>query len=107
MRCTDLDLIERAYDVVVWFGEDGVGQAGQGGGVGEDPDDVCAAFDLPVQSFQRVGRPDLLPVCDVGQLGADGGGDHLRRVFRDAGQDVAHEVGLYGNKVSLFGDVDR
>jgi hypothetical protein len=42
----------------VGLGEDGAGEAVQGGGVGEDPDDVGAAFDLFVEAFQGVGRPD-------------------------------------------------
>jgi len=38
---------------VVGFDEDGAGQAEQGGGVGEDSDDVGAALDLLVQPLLR------------------------------------------------------
>ncbi|MFF3669428.1 hypothetical protein [Microtetraspora malaysiensis] len=38
------------------FSQNSAGQAGQSGGVGEDPDDVGSAFDLPVEPFQGVGR---------------------------------------------------
>ena len=59
------------------------GQDEQSGGVGEDADDVGAAFDLFVEPFQRIGRPDLLPVRnreigeggDVGVLRVAEGGD--------------------------------
>jgi hypothetical protein len=47
---------------VVGLGEHGSGEAEQGGGVGEDADDVGAALDLLVQPLERVGAPDLLPV---------------------------------------------
>ena len=51
--------------------EDAAGEAEQGLGVGEDPDDVGAAFDLFVDPLEGVGRPDLLPVRDreVGEGG--------------------------------------
>jgi hypothetical protein len=48
--------------LVVGLDQDGAGQAEQGGGVGEDADDVGAAFDFLVEPLERVGRPDLLPV---------------------------------------------
>lgn len=38
---------------VVGLDQDRAGQAQQGGGVGEDPDDVGAALDLLIQPFQR------------------------------------------------------
>ena len=43
------------------FDEDRAGQPEQGGGVGEDPDDVGAALDLFIGPFQRICGPDL---CD-------------------------------------------
>ena len=43
------------------LGQHGADQAGDGVTVGEDPDDVGAAADLPVQPFLRVVRPDLAP----------------------------------------------
>ena len=46
---------------VVLLGEDGADEAGDGVAVGEDPDDVGAAADLPVQPFLRVVGPDLAP----------------------------------------------
>ena len=49
---------------VVGLDQHGPGQAEQRGGVGEHTDDVGAALDLLVDPFQRVGRPDLLPVRD-------------------------------------------
>jgi hypothetical protein len=48
--------------LVVEFGEDRGGEAEDGFRVREDLDDVGAAFDLPVQPLERVGRLDLLPV---------------------------------------------
>ena len=39
---------------VVLFGQDGADEADQGVAAGEDPDDVGAAADLPVQPFLRV-----------------------------------------------------
>lgn len=50
--------------LVVLFGQNSTGQARKGDGVGEDPTTSTQAFDLPVQPFQRVGRPDLLPRRD-------------------------------------------
>ena len=44
--------------------QDAAGEAQQGLGVGEDPDDVGAALDLLVDPLEGVGRPDLLPVRD-------------------------------------------
>lgn len=44
------------------FGEDRGREAKDGERVGEDLDDVGAAFDFPVQLFQRVRGLDLLPV---------------------------------------------
>ena len=38
--------------LVVLLGEDGADEAGQGVAVGEDPDDVGAAFDLAVEPLQ-------------------------------------------------------
>ena len=43
------------------FGEDGADEACDGVAVGEDPDDVGAASDLPVQPFVGIVRPDLAP----------------------------------------------
>ena len=49
---------------VVGLDQDRSGQPEQGGGVGEDADDVGAPLDLLVKPLQqRVGRPDLLPVA--------------------------------------------
>jgi hypothetical protein len=45
----------------VLFGQDGADQADEGVTAGEDPDDVGAAADLPVESFLRVVGPDLPP----------------------------------------------
>src|SRR5690606_19390916 len=47
---------------LVLFLEDGADEAGHAVAVGEDLDDVGAAFDLPVQAFDGVVRPDFLPV---------------------------------------------
>ena len=74
-------------------------QAQQRGRVGKDPDDVGATFDFFVQSLQRVGRPDLLPVrdrevrergevigglaehrLDLGELPAEHRGNHVELV---------------------------
>ena len=40
---------------VVVFEHEGADQAGDGGLVGEDADDVGAPFDLLVETFERVG----------------------------------------------------
>jgi hypothetical protein len=50
--------------VVVDLDQHRSGEAEQGGWIGKDSDDVGAAFDLPVGTFQWVGRPDLLPMSD-------------------------------------------
>jgi hypothetical protein len=47
--------------LVVLFGQDGADEANESVAVGEDPDDVSAAADLPVQVLGRVVRPDLAP----------------------------------------------
>lgn len=47
---------------VVGLEDDGGDEPGDGGVVGEDPDDVGAALDLAVDALERVGRPDLAPV---------------------------------------------
>ena len=47
---------------VVSFDQHAAGEPQQGGGVGEDPDDVGAALDLAVEPLEGVGRPDLVPV---------------------------------------------
>jgi hypothetical protein len=47
---------------LVLFLEDGADEAGDGVAVGEDLDDVGAAFDLAVEALDGVVRPDLLPV---------------------------------------------
>ena len=52
---------------VVGLDQDGAGEAEQGFGVGEDTDDVGAAFDLLVDPLQGVGGPDLLPVRRPGR----------------------------------------
>lgn len=52
----------------VLFEQDGADETGDGITVGEDLDDVSAAFDLGVDAFDRVVRPYLLPV-----LGREGG----------------------------------
>jgi len=46
----------------VGLDQDAAGQAEQCGRVGEDADDVGAAFDLLVHPLERVVGPDLLPV---------------------------------------------
>jgi len=75
----------------VLFGQDGADQAGHGGPVGEDADDVGAAADFPVEAFVGVVRPDLAPdllrepgereqvraggvevIVDLGQFARDG-----------------------------------
>jgi hypothetical protein len=60
---------------IVDFDQHRSGEAEQSGRVGEDPDDVGAAFDLLVDPFQWSGRPDFLLVRDreVGE-GGDAGG---------------------------------
>jgi hypothetical protein len=58
--------------VVVLLGEDGADEADHGGVVGEDPDDVAAAFELLVDSFEGVGGGDLAPVGS--REGGVGGG---------------------------------
>lgn len=45
------------FPLAVGFDEHGSGELDEGGRVGEDADDVGSAFDLLVQSLQRVGRP--------------------------------------------------
>ena len=60
----------------VLFEQDGADQAGDGVAVGEYLDDVGAAFDFGVDSFDGVVRPDLLPVFgwegrERGQVGFD------------------------------------
>ena len=85
MCCGDLlgwltDLPHRAFGQVaavgglpfiVLFGEDGADEADHGGVVGEDPDHVASAFDLFLDSFQRVGGVDLAPVgAGEGGVGA-------------------------------------
>ena len=49
---------------VVGFDEDRAGQPQQRGRVREDTHDVGAALNLLVQSFERVGAPDLFPMRD-------------------------------------------
>lgn len=51
-------------------------QSGDGGVVGEDLDEVGSAFDLGVDSFGGVVRPDLLAVLgrEVGERGEVGFG---------------------------------
>ena len=44
------------------FGQDRADEPDQGVAVGEDPDNVGAAADLPVESLLRIVRPDLPPV---------------------------------------------
>jgi hypothetical protein len=48
----------------VVLGDDGGGQAGDGGLVGEDAHDVGAALELLVEPLQWVRRPDLAPVSN-------------------------------------------
>lgn len=43
------------------LGQDGTAESDDGITVGEDPDGVCAAADLSVESLVGVVRPDLLP----------------------------------------------
>ena len=44
---------------IVLFGEDGADEAGDGGFVGKDADDVGAALDLAVETLQRIGGVQL------------------------------------------------
>ena len=48
--------------LVVLLEEDGADEAGDGGLVGEDADDLGAALDLAVEPFERVGGVKLRPV---------------------------------------------
>ncbi len=48
--------------LVVRFDDHRGDEASDGCVVGEDADDVGAPFDLPVESLERVRRPDLAPV---------------------------------------------
>ncbi len=61
--------------------------------VGEDPHHVGSAFDLSHQPFERVGRPDLLPVWG----GEPGVGGHVRLGFQeevgDGGVAFSEHVG--------------
>src|SRR4029450_4800659 len=88
---------------VVDLGEDGAGQAEEGGRVGEHADHVGTSFDFLVDPLERVGGPDLLPVrggegseggdvvagvaqhrLDLGELAAEHAGDDLE-LGADAG----------------------
>jgi hypothetical protein len=61
-------------------------------GVGKDADHVGAAFDLFVETLQRIGAPDLLPVQDreIGE-GGDVVGGRAQHGF-DLGQLAAEHV---------------
>ncbi|CDK01732.1 hypothetical protein MIC448_820029 [Microbacterium sp. C448] len=115
---------------LVLFLQDGADQAGHGVAVGEDLHDVGAALDLSVEAFNRVVRPDLLPMlarqwrergevglgslehgCDLGERGAEAVGDGfvlgehgfgggLREDRRDQRVD-----GLGTGRSDLLGDV--
>ena len=69
----EADVAAHLGPFVVLLGQDGADEADQGVAAGEDPDDVGAAADLPVQPLLRVVGPDLPP-------------DRLRE--RGEGQDV-------------------
>ena len=88
--------------LVVGLDQDRAGQAEQRGGVGEDPDDVGAAFDFLVEPLERVGRPDLLPVRHrepgEGEQVVVGLAEHLL----DLGQLLAEHR---GDDLELLGDV--
>jgi hypothetical protein len=45
--------------LVVLFEQDGTDEAGDGGLVGEDADDLGASLDLAVQAFERIGAMQL------------------------------------------------
>jgi hypothetical protein len=47
--------------LVVLLGQDSTDESDEGVAVGEDPHDVGAAADLPVEAFLWVVRPDLAP----------------------------------------------
>ena len=55
----DLHVAALEQPLVVLFEQDGADQPGDGGLVREDADDIGAALDLLVQSFQRVSRMEL------------------------------------------------
>jgi peroxiredoxin len=76
----------------------GANQADDGGVVGEDPDDVGAAFDLLVDPLQGVGGGDLGPVAS-GEGGV--GGD----VIWDPETFVIDREGVVRDKI--LGGVDR
>ena len=79
--------------LVVLIGEHGTDESDCGGVVGEDADHVGAAFDLLVQPFERVVRPDLAPVfC------------RERREREHVGAGVAHRGG--GFRESFVEGVD-
>jgi hypothetical protein len=54
--------------LVVLLGQDGADEPDDGEAVGEDPDDVGASADLPVEPFLRVVGPDLGPAL-AGEAG--------------------------------------
>jgi hypothetical protein len=68
--------------------QDAGGEAEQGVVVGKDPDDVGAALEFEVESFERVGRPDLAPLGD-GEAGEGG----------EVGAGVAQQPGDVGQAV--------
>ena len=51
---------------IVLLEQDRADEAGDGGLVGEDADDIGAALDLAVEPFQRIGGVDLGPVILAG-----------------------------------------
>lgn len=79
------------------FDEDCGGQAVCRVGVREDLDDIGAACGLPVQTFERIGRLDFLPV--------------LVREVRECGQvlllggDCLADVGMLRAEPAVFGPV--
>ena len=81
--------------LVALFEQDRADQSGNGGLVGEDPDDAGAALDLAVEALERVGGRDP---------GAMLGGE--RHVGEDVGLDGVHAPGDVGEAIAeLIGDV--
>ena len=96
---------------VVLLGQDGTDQPDQRGPVGEDPDDIGAAPDLPVQPFLGIVGPDLPPRCfrergerqnvDPGLIKTVG------EVWQLVGQGVKDAVELPVHRVGVGLVIDR
>ena len=84
----------------VLFEEDGADEAGDGAAVGEDLDDVGAAFDLAVESFDGVVGPEFAPVVgghvsERGQVGV-GAVEHVGDVGEPGLDQVVGDVFVAG-----------